>query len=352
MEDMTNLFETHVGAKDSTIKMWNPNIHYSKGEIVVYFKEEPKQKSEEFGQREFVFVLVSTKDENDSVPNYNLVNGLPDFSPTNWNLINPTSYLLQDLIEMKKVVKEVFSNILEKHVGEEHGLIGAANIERNLVKNDYSNIISPWEVGKYAFVSSFSRTTNENGTMRLGTDGVMEYQIRYSFDSKANQYLYINDSRYYYEKSPIFDESDNTIFSQKYTEDNLFSVNVMPVEKTKDDGTVVVEYLRNYSNLRYGTNVFHKRISFDRPFVNDQYLVFFDTYGNGEFVFGYDKNDLQVQTEPTWDAVVSMPMLMNKTKDGFDIVLPVHCHFNSLRKYNVGVPWNNSFTLQAIGRYR
>lgn len=29
------------------------------------------------------------------------------------------------------------------------------------------------------------------------------------------------------------------------------------------------------------------------PFVNDEYMVFFDTYGSGEFVFGYDKNDLQ-----------------------------------------------------------
>ncbi len=86
--------------------------------------------------------------------------------------------------------------------------------------------------------------------------------------------------------------------------------------------------------------------------MNNEYMVFFDTYGNGEFVFGYDKYDIQEQTEPTYDTIVSMPMLMNKTENGFDIVLPVHCHFNSIQKYNIGVPWNNAFTFQAIGRFR
>ena len=49
--------------------------------------------------------------------------------------------------------------------------------------------------------------------------------------------------------------------------------------------------------------------------------------------------------EPTYDAIVSMPMLMNKGKNGFDIVLPIHTYFNSLKKYNIGVPWNNKFRL-------
>lgn len=47
-----------------------------------------------------------------------------------------------------------------------------------------------------------------------------------------------------------------------------------------------------FNNLRYGTNIFHKRIDFKVPFINDEYMVFFDTYGNGEFVFGYDKADI------------------------------------------------------------
>ena len=74
-------------------------------------------------------------------------------------------------------------------------------------------------------------------------------------------------------------------------------------------------------------------------------MVFFDTYGNGDFVFGYDKSDLMAQEEPTYDAIVSMPMILNKTRYGFDIVLPIHTHFNSIQKYRIGVPWKNTFTL-------
>ncbi len=133
-------------------------------------------------------------------------------------------------------------------------------------------------------------------------------------------------------------------------EDDLFSVNVNG-RKVVDGGVEHAIYT-SFNNLRYGTNIFHKRVEFDVPFINDEYMVFFDTYGNGEFVFGYDKTDIQSKEEPTYDAVVSMPMLLNKTAAGFDIVLPIHCHFNSLKKYNIGVPWNNLFTLQVVGRYR
>lgn len=171
----------------------------------------------------------------------------------------------------------------------------------------------------------------------------MEYCISYSFDSKANQSIAIEDSQYYYQKDPILDKSDMEIFSTKYSERNLFAVTVHKGDKHPGIG---------FNNLRYGTNIFHRRIDFNVPFINDEYMVFFDTYGNGEFVFGYDKADIQGKVEPTYDAVVSMPMLLNKTASGFDIVLPIHTYFNSIQKYNIGVPWNNVFRLQVIGRYR
>jgi hypothetical protein len=50
---------------------------------------------------------------------------------------------------------------------------------------------------------------------------------------------------------------------------------------------------QNFNNLRYGTNVFFRKIAFPEPFANDEYCVFFDTYGPGDFVFGYDKLDLE-----------------------------------------------------------
>ena len=52
-----------------------------------------------------------------------MVDGIPDFTKSNWSLLNPMSYLLQDLIGMKEVVMAVFTALLNKHVKEEHGLV-------------------------------------------------------------------------------------------------------------------------------------------------------------------------------------------------------------------------------------
>lgn len=38
--------------------------------------------------------------------------------------------------------------------------------------------------------------------------------------------------------------------------------------------------------------MFNHHVQFNRPFVDSEYMVFFDTYGRGDFVFGYDKGDL------------------------------------------------------------
>mgnify|MGYP003291885589 CR=1 FL=1 len=79
-----------------------------------------------------------------------MIDGIPNFSKTNWRLINPTSYLLQDLIEMKSLVKEVFQALLDEHVKEKHNLMNGTSVEQNLLKKDYSNLVTPWELGKYA----------------------------------------------------------------------------------------------------------------------------------------------------------------------------------------------------------
>lgn len=99
-----------------------------------------------------MFILVSLADENDSTPNYNMVDGIPDFTQSKWQLLNPMSYLLQDLVGMKAVVKEVFTNLLQEHVEKEHGLSGSTDIGRNLLRKDYSNLLTPWQVGRYSLV--------------------------------------------------------------------------------------------------------------------------------------------------------------------------------------------------------
>ena len=83
------------------ITLWNPNMIYMQNDVVLYFKTESKQVSPEVGKREFAFILISTKNNNTSMPNYDMVEGVPDFTKTNWYLANPMSYLLQDLVGMK-----------------------------------------------------------------------------------------------------------------------------------------------------------------------------------------------------------------------------------------------------------
>lgn len=347
-DEVSELEEYTKSTSGLGITMWSPNVTYAKNDIVLYYKQESKQISPDVGKRDFVFMLISQKDNNDSIPNYELVDGIPNFSKTNWRLINPTSYLLQDLIEMKSLVKEVFQALLDEHVKEKHNLMNGTSVDQNLLKKDYSNLVTPWELGKYAIQIS-NNVVRDDDTIKItekkDSTGIMECFVEYGFDIKANPQddeICIQDRKYYYQNSPIWDESDKTIFAQKYIDQDVFSI-------------ILQEHNEKYvqfNNLRYGTNIFHRRVDFETPFVDDQYCVFFDTYGNGEFVFGYDKDDLESKTEPTYDEVVSMPMLMNKSKSGFDIVLPIHTYFNSVRKYNIGVPWNNKFRLQAIGRFR
>ena len=306
---------------------------YSAGDIVLYFKQEAKQIDPNVGLREFAFILVSTKNNNTSTPRYVMVDGIPDFTKTGWNLINPTSYLLQDLVGMRKVVKEVFEQILSSHMVDEHGTMGVQDIKRNLLRKDYANLATGWLLGNR------SVDVLDDSGIRMKSNGTMEVSISYSFDVEANpEHFKIEDKRYYYQKSPIWDESDHTIFASKYMEDDLFSV--------------VLKNGISFTNLRYGTNIFHARIDLSVPFANDEYMIFFDTYGNGEFVFGYDKADIQGKEEPTYDAIVSMPMVLNKSAKGFDIILPIHTHFNSIQKYQIGLPWKNLFRLQLVGMYR
>ena len=167
----------------------------------------------------FAFILVSTKDNNTSTPRYVMVDGIPDFTKTGWNLINPTSYLLQDLVGMRKVVKEVFEQILASHMVDEHGTMGVQDIKRNLLRKDYANLSTGWLLGNK------SVDILDDSGISLKSNGTMEVTISYSFDVEANpEHFKIKDKRYYYQKSPIWDESDHTIFSSKYMEDDLFSV--------------------------------------------------------------------------------------------------------------------------------
>lgn len=156
------------------------------------------------------------KDGNTSIPNYVMVDDgrIPDFTKTNWRLLNPTSYLLQDLIGMKEVVKDVFNGLLNKHLSEQHGITGSTDVGRNLLRKDYSNLSTGWLLG------SKSVDTMDYSGIRMKSNGTMEVSIKYSFDVEANpQHFEIADRRYFHQRSPIWDESDHSIFSSKYVED-------------------------------------------------------------------------------------------------------------------------------------
>ena len=127
-----------------------------------------------------------------------MVDGIPDFTKSNWSLLTPMSYLLQDLIGMKEVVMAVFTALLNKHVKEEHGLVKATSLQSNLLKKDYSNLYTSWGIGQYSLVNREETLDNRGSMLKQTSNGVMEYCISYSFDAKANQSLTIDDRRYYY----------------------------------------------------------------------------------------------------------------------------------------------------------
>ena len=357
MQDLTKDVKDRIGVDSigKAITMWDSTVSYSKGDVVLYFKQDNDDTVEQ-GKREFVFLLMSTYEKpNNAMPGYDMVDGIPDFSKTNWVLLNPMSYLLQDLNGLRAVVVEVFRSLMDEHVARDHGLIGVNEIESNLLRKDYSNLQTPWRIEsrKHTLVNEVRKTAY--GEIRKSTNGIMEMSIKYGFDVQANQQVKIDDRRYFRMKSPVWDESDQTIFSQKYIENQtlfpvLLNSDLMRDVWEVEDGEEPP--VQQFNNLRYGTNIFFKKIVFDEEFANDEYMVFFDTYEPGQFVFGYDNTDLESKVEPTYDAVVSMPMLMNKSSSGFTVILPIHTYFNSLKKYNVGVPCKNQFRLQVIGRYR
>ena len=166
--------------------MWSQSVTYALGDIVLYFKKEDKQVSPDVGKREFAFILASLKDGNTTTPHYDLVDGIPTFVESGWRLLNPLSYLLQDLDGMKSAVKEAFANLLQDHIEDEHGLVGSDDITKNLVRKDYANLSTPWKVGSYALVKSQTTFDNGNIVRKVHTNGLMEYQVRYSFNEKAN----------------------------------------------------------------------------------------------------------------------------------------------------------------------
>ena len=187
IDENTSDLEDAVLGKSKFITMWSPNVVYKKGDLVLHFKEEKEQKHVEVGKREFVFILISTKDDNNSVPNYDIVDRIPNFTKSGWKLINPTSYLLQDMMEMKQVVKEVFENLLAEHVHTDHGLVGGTDeIGKNLLRKDFSNLSTSWGIGEYSLDVSHEHLDNGKTFKRKSSNGVLEYSIQYSFDEKAN----------------------------------------------------------------------------------------------------------------------------------------------------------------------
>ena len=139
-----------VDGGQRSLTVWNPNRTYAKGDLVVMFKDRrDKSSALEDGKQENVFLLMSLKDVNSSTPNYEMVNGLPDFTVTGWKLLNPTSYLLQNLNEMRMVVEKVFKNLILEHERIEHGLAGSSNIESNLIKTDYSTLQTSWRLDDF-----------------------------------------------------------------------------------------------------------------------------------------------------------------------------------------------------------
>ena len=94
MSQLTSELKDLESGEALSLTLWDPNISYNEGDVVVYFKEESKQVSVEQGKREFVFILISLQNNNTNIPNYDIVDHIPVFTKSKWQLLNPLSYLL------------------------------------------------------------------------------------------------------------------------------------------------------------------------------------------------------------------------------------------------------------------
>ena len=57
-ESLVDLEEV-VGSGGKPLTMWNPNIIYQKGDLVLYFKQEREQNHPDVEKREFAFILLN-----------------------------------------------------------------------------------------------------------------------------------------------------------------------------------------------------------------------------------------------------------------------------------------------------
>lgn len=279
-----------------------------------------------------------------------LKNDLIALADSGWKLIHEnTVYLIDSGLLRSEILSPAVHAAMQKHESDKNthdstAISSIGDFSKLFLKSDLSNYRSSKlkrqdgsDSGAFAesarFNSSYDQSTKSYST--VVSDGVVELEMTFSFDQRANQDIEILNPRYFLDPNPVRDKSDAHIFGSYYGEETK--------DLTLSNGTT-------YYNIRVpGTNVFSRTIVFDRPFKDSSYMIFQSAYLPNQFLFAPTASELISRTMGNNAMFVSRIMFVNKTPVSVTAILPIHSHFSSYGQYAVGVPWVNEFKINVVG---
>lgn len=321
---------------------WSRSAAYKPGDLVCYIGF-PKPDL----PAAYILVCISpTHTEPIAV----LKNDLVALADSGWKLIHEnTVYLIDSGLLRSEILSPAVQAAMRKHEEDKnmHDSTVISSIDdfsKLFLKNDLSNYRSAKlkrqdgsESGAFAesarFNSEYDQSAKSYST--VVSDGVVELEMTFSFDQKANQDIEILNPRYFLDPNPVRDKSDAHIFGSYYGEETK--------DLTLSNGTT-------YYNIRVpGTNVFSHTIVFDKPFKDYSYMIFQSSYLPNQFVFAPTASELVSKKMGNNAMFTSSIMFVNKTPSSVTAILPIHSHFSSYGQHVVGVPWVNEFKINVVG---
>jgi len=339
--DDTLLEKTTAIGCNHVLQLWSQNAIYSPGDLSVYIADK-----DDGGTIAYILLCISA---NAKKPEYVFRDGFLDFSGSGWNLIHSaTLYLHDDDLLLENIINEANEKGVKNHEADlryHDGVIinSIDDFDKMFLKNDLSNFTT-------------SRITRDDGTsensfnegaiassllsddiyITRSSDKVIEMDVTFAFDHKANQDIEILNSRYFYQTDPVRDKSDNHIFGSYYLESTqrIWLKNI---------GTI-------YENIRIpGTNIFSHEIKFPVELANTEYMIFQSSYRPDQFVFAATASEISQRKYAGEQPFVSSMFFVNKTSNSVTAILPIHSHFGKYGKFVVGVPWINEFKVRIVG---
>ena len=316
-----------------SIVLWTKASIYNPGDLVCYVHRDEEDNASAY----ILLCIARTHIEPIAVTKPDLTT----LQSVGWKLVHRnTLYLSNESLLTKEILTPAVSTVILQHEKSPDHHCGTIIINEDdfgkvFLKKDLSNLASTTTNGSIGPSTYLNSSFADGVYSTMSSDGVREMQIRFGFDSVANQDIEILSGRYFYEDNPVKDKSDAHIFTSYYGEETQ---------------SVTLTNGQAYQNLRVpGTNVFSTTIHFDKPFKNTTYMVFQSAYLPGQFAFVQNVSELTNRTSGGNESFVGNILFTNKTVDSITAILPIHTHFSQYGQYVLGVPMINEFKITVVG---